>query len=77
MKIQNTSTAANNCQCITITLGPGGYQVMEVGKMSSTDAAACNNNGLGKDVLFDSAHFNNEYNVNISQGCSGTIAAGD
>jgi hypothetical protein len=51
---------------------------MEVGKMSSTDAAACNNNnGLGKDVLFDSAHFNNEYNVNISQGCSGTIAAGD
>ena len=50
---------------------------MEVSTISSSDAAACNNNGLGKDVLFASAHFNNEYNVKISQGCSGTIAAGD
>jgi hypothetical protein len=50
---------------------------MEVGTISSSDAATYNNNGLGKDVLFDSTHFSNEYCVNISQGCSGTIAAGD
>jgi hypothetical protein len=30
---------------------------MEVSTISSSDAAACNNNGLGKDVLYDSARF--------------------
>jgi hypothetical protein len=64
--------------CTTITLGPGGYQVREAGTISSGgDAAFCNASGLGKDRLLDPTHFNNEYCVNFSQDCSGTIAAGE
>jgi hypothetical protein len=63
--------------CTTITLGPGGFQVREVGTTSSGDAAFCNGFGIGKDVIIDRAHLHNEYCVNFSQGCSGTIAAGE
>jgi len=64
--------------CTTITLGPGGYQVREVGAGPlGADSEFCNSWGLGKDVIIDRTHLNSEYCVNFSQGCSGTIAAGE
>jgi hypothetical protein len=70
--------------CTTVTLGAGGFQVREVGAALATgsDADFCNSaTGLGKDVISSlvarSLNLHNIYCVNFSQGCSGTIAAGE
>jgi hypothetical protein len=65
--------------CTTITLDPGGFQVREVGAALATgsDGDFCNGFGLGKDVILFLKPLNHIYCVNFSQGCSGTIAAGE
>jgi hypothetical protein len=63
--------------CTTVTLGPGSFQVREVGAGPAADAVFCIGFGLGKDIIIDRAHLSHEYCVNFSQGCSGTIATGE
>ena len=64
--------------CTTITLGAGGFQVREVGATSGLDASECATYGApGSNEVIHDPRLGQEYCVNFSQGCSGTIAASE